>query len=119
MIKDSSNLIKYCDKGLYCELADTWIDPHKPVKRALITHAHMDHFTFGCNEYFSTYETSVILKERIGSEINIKTYDYGKEFKINGIKISFHPSGHILGSSQIKFSLAEDCLLYTSDAADE
>ena len=62
MIKDSSDLIKYSDKGLYCQLADTWIDPYKPVKRALITHAHMDHFTFGCNEYISTYETSIILK---------------------------------------------------------
>ena len=82
MIKSSTDLIKYSDQGLYCELADTWIDPHKPVNRALITHAHMDHFTFGCNEYISTYETSVIIKKRIGSEINIKTYDYGQEFKI-------------------------------------
>ncbi len=115
MIKDSSNLIKYTDKGLYCELADTWIDPHKPVNRALITHAHMDHFTFGCNEYISTYETAMILKERIGSEINIKTCEYGKEFKINGINISFHPSGHILGSSQIKFKFAEERWLITGD----
>ncbi len=115
MIKDSTNLIKYTDQGLYCELADIWIDPYKPVKRALITHAHMDHFTFGCNEYISTYETSIILKERIGSEINIKTYDYGKEFKINGINISFHPSGHILGSSQIKFNFAGEKWLITGD----
>ena len=50
MIKDSSDLIEYGENGLYCKLADTWIDPHKPVKRALITHAHMDHFTFGCDE---------------------------------------------------------------------
>ena len=115
MIQDSTDLIKYSDQGLYCELADTWIDPHKPVNRALITHAHMDHFTFGCNEYISTYETSVIIKERIGSEINIKTYDYGKEFKINGINISFHPSGHILGSSQIKFNFGGEIWLITGD----
>ncbi len=115
MIKDSTDLIKYSNQGLYCELADTWIDPHKPVKRALITHAHMDHFTFGCNEYISTYETSVIIKERIGSEINIKTYDYGKAFKINGINISFHPSGHILGSSQIKFNFGGEIWLITGD----
>ena len=38
MIQDSTGLIKYSDQGLYCELADTWIDPHKPVNRALITH---------------------------------------------------------------------------------
>ena len=115
MKEDSSYLIKYFSKGLYCELADTWIDPNKPVKRALITHAHMDHFTFGCDEYITTQETAIIIKERIGSDLNIKTYDYGKEFKINGIKISFHPSGHILGSSQIKFNFADEIWLITGD----
>jgi len=110
-----SDFVKYTPSGLYCELADIWIDPNKPVKRALITHAHMDHFTFGCDEYISTYETATIIKERIGKEINIKTYDYNKEFKINGIKISFYPSGHILGSSQIKLVLADEKWLITGD----
>ena len=115
MTKESSDLIKYSENGLYCKVADIWIDPHKPVKKALITHAHMDHFTFGCEEYISTYETSIILKERIGNEINIKTYDYGEIFKVNGINISFHPSGHILGSSQIKFNFAGEAWLITGD----
>ena len=115
MREDSSYLIKYTSRGLYCELADVWIDPIKPVKLALITHAHMDHFVFGCDEYISTYETAEIIKKRIGKEINIKAFDYEKEFKINGIKISFHPSGHILGSSQIKFNLAEEIWLITGD----
>ena len=115
MIECNNDLIKDTTSGLYCELADIWIDPSKPVKRALITHAHMDHFAFGCDEYISTYETAMILKERIGKEINIKTYDYEREFKINGIKISFHPSGHILGSSQIKFIFADEKWLITGD----
>ena len=109
------NLIKDTSTGLYCKLADLWIDPNKPVKRALLTHAHMDHFTFGCEEYISTYETAFILKERTGKEINIRTYDYGEEFKINGTNISFHPSGHILGSSQIKITLADEKWLITGD----
>ena len=109
------DLIKYKDGSLYCEVADIWIDPNKPVKRALITHAHFDHFSFGCEEYFSTYETSKIIKERVGKEINIRTYEYGNDFKVNGIKISFHPSGHILGSSQIKFIFGEEKWLITGD----
>ncbi len=115
MRQSITDLIKYTSSGLYCSVADVWIDPSKPVKRALITHAHMDHFTFGCDEYISTFETAIILKDRLGKEINIKTYDYNKEFKINGTKISFHPSGHILGSSQIKFNLAEEKWLITGD----
>ena len=108
-------LIRYKDGNLYCELADIWIDPSKPVKKALITHAHFDHFTFGCEEYISTKETAILLKERVGDNIKIKTFEYGEEFKINGIKISFHPSGHILGSSQIKFIFAEEKWLISGD----
>ena len=52
------DLIRYKDGNLYCELADIWIDPNKPVKKALITHAHFDHFTFGCEEYISTNAVS-------------------------------------------------------------
>ena len=109
------DLIRYKDGNLYCGLAEIWIDPSKPVKRALITHAHFDHFTFGCEEYISTNETAILLKERVGNNIKIKTFDYGEEFKINGISISFHPSGHILGSSQIRFIFAEEKWLITGD----
>ena len=67
------------------------------------------------SEYISTYETSIILKKRIGKEINIKSYNYAEEFKINGINISLHPSGHILGSTQIKFNFAGEVWLITGD----
>ena len=75
------DLIKYKDGNLYCELADIWIDPNKPVKRALITHAHFDHFTFGCEEYISTNETATLLKERVGDNIKIKTFEYEEELE--------------------------------------
>ena len=109
------NLIKYRDGSLYCELADTWIDPKKPVKNAIITHAHFDHFSFGCEKYISTVETAEIIKERVKKEINIQTYDYGEEFKLNGIKVCFFPSGHILGASQIRIVFAEEKWLITGD----
>jgi len=109
------DLIRYEGGNLYCEIADIWIDPSRPVKSALITHAHFDHFTFGCEEYISTVETSILIKERVGDNIKIKTFDYGEVFKINGIHISFHPSGHILGSSQIKFIFAEEKWLISGD----
>ena len=115
MRNKEEDLIRYKDGSLYCEPADVWIDPTRPVKTALITHAHFDHFAFGCNEYFSTKETAILLRERVRDNINIKTFDYGEEFKINGIRISFHPSGHILGSSQIRFIFAEEKWLITGD----
>ena len=115
MRNKKEDLIRYKEGSLYCDLADIWIDPRKPVKRALISHAHFDHFTFGCEEYLCTEETAILLKERVRKDINIKSFDYGEEFKINGINISFHPSGHILGSSQIKFIFAEEKWLISGD----
>tara|TARA_Y100000589_G_scaffold234727_1_gene222129 strand:- start:1428 stop:2414 length:987 start_codon:yes stop_codon:yes gene_type:complete len=109
------NLVYKEIKGSYCEYGDFWIDPIKPVKRALITHAHFDHMSFGCDEYICSPETSTILKERLGHKIKIKSYGYDEIFNINGIKISFHPSGHILGSSQIKLEAGNEKWLITGD----
>ena len=102
MINSKQNLITQRINGLYCESANTWIDPHKPVEKAIITHAHSDHFTIGCREYICSIETGLLLRKRFGYNLNLKTIDYDKEFLINGINFSLHPSGHILGSSQIK-----------------
>ena len=115
METNHKNLIKKDSRGIFCLHGDFWIDPSRPVKRALITHAHFDHISFGCEEYICTPETSALLKERIGKKIQIKSYGYDESFKINGIKISFYPSGHILGSSQIKLEGGNEKWLITGD----
>ena len=115
MINSKQNLITQNINGLYCESANTWIDPYKPVERAIITHAHSDHFTIGCREYICSIETGLLLRKRFGYNLNLKTIDYDKEFLINGINFSLHPSGHILGSSQIKIKAGSEIWLITSD----
>ena len=115
MIKDTPNFIVQSKEGLYCQYADIWIDPFKPVKRAIITHAHFDHMAFGCGEYISSIETGLLIKERLGNNINLRTYDYDDIFSISGIKFSLYPSGHILGASQIKIENGSDTWLITGD----
>ena len=115
MITSKKNLIIQKSHGLYCEQANTWIDPHKPVEKAIITHAHSDHFTNGCREYICSIETGLLLRKRFGNNINLKTIDYDKKFLINGINFSLHPSGHILGSSQIKIIAGSETWLITGD----
>ena len=115
MINSKQNLITQNINGLYCESANTWIDPNKPVERAIITHAHSDHFANGCREYICSIETGFLLRKRFGNNLNLKTIDYDKEFSINGINFSLHPSGHILGSSQIKIKAGSEIWLITSD----
>ena len=115
MKKEINSFIFLASKGLYCPDADIWIDPIKPVKNAIITHAHFDHVSIGCETYICSSETGLILKGRLGDDITIKTYNYEEEFLLNGIKISLHPSGHILGSSQVKFQVAGETWLITGD----
>lgn len=115
MKKNFEKLIDFKGRSLYCSIADLWVDPFKPVNKAIISHAHFDHLSFGCAEYICSYETSLLLKERLGNEINIKVYNYGEIFKINGVSISFFPSGHIIGSSQVRFEIAGEVWLVTGD----
>jgi len=115
LINSKENLITQKSRGLYCEPAKTWIDPYKPVEKAIISHAHSDHFTNGCGEYICSIETGLLLRKRFGNNINLKTIDYDEKFLINGINFSLHPSGHILGSSQIKIVAGSETWLITSD----
>ena len=91
MKNNSSKLVRKREKGLYCQYGDFWIDPNRPVKTALITHAHFDHFAIGCEKYICSYETEILLKERIGQNINIESFRYEETFTLEGINISFIP----------------------------
>jgi putative mRNA 3-end processing factor len=94
-------LIQFTDRGLYCPIGDFYIDPWRPVNKALITHGHSDHSRWGHKKYIATTSSLPIIKHRLG-DIDIIGIDYGTRLLINGVKVSFHPAGHILGSAQIR-----------------
>ena len=95
------NLISFTDKGLFCEQGNFFIDPWKPVDKAIITHGHGDHAYFGHKKYLCHIHTKPILQLRLG-ENNFQTLQWNEIVNINGVKISLHPAGHIIGSSQVK-----------------
>ena len=97
-----NEMLELTPAGLYCSSGDFYIDPWRPVKRAVITHAHADHATSGCSSYLCTPDSRLLLQARIGHEANIYTLEYGEVLTLNTVKISLHPAGHILGSAQIK-----------------
>lgn len=99
MIK--SKLLTFTDRGIYCPPADVFIDPWKPVNKALVTHGHSDHARYGSKAYITTKGSLPIIKYRLGSHINISGVDYGEKLIINGVKFTFTPAGHIIGSAQI------------------
>ncbi|TKB96764.1 ligase-associated DNA damage response exonuclease [Pedobacter cryophilus] len=94
-------LLKFDPYGIYCPQANVYIDPWKPVKNAIITHAHADHAKWGNENYLSHHLSIPILKFRLG-DINVQGVEYGEEIIINGVKISLHPAGHIPGSAQVR-----------------
>ncbi|QEC69960.1 ligase-associated DNA damage response exonuclease [Panacibacter ginsenosidivorans] len=94
-------LIEFTDKGLYCAAGDFYIDPWKPVKKAIITHAHSDHARPGNKHYLCHYLTKPLLQARLGDN-DYQSIEWNEFLLINGVKISLHPAGHIIGSSQIR-----------------
>lgn len=98
----ADDLVRVTDQGLYCQAGDFYIDPWRPVNRALITHGHSDHARPGSTAYLAQSDSKGILRLRLGEEAKIETLDYGVQIVIKDATISFHPAGHILGSSQIR-----------------
>jgi putative mRNA 3-end processing factor len=97
----AQDLLRATERGLYCEAGDFYIDPWLPVDRALITHAHGDHARWGSSSYLSSAEGERVLRTRLPGA-NISTVTWGEINTINGVRVSFHPAGHILGSAQIR-----------------
>ncbi|MBL0927318.1 MAG: ligase-associated DNA damage response exonuclease [Phycisphaerales bacterium] len=90
------------DRGLYCPAADLYIDPWRPVPRAVITHAHSDHAKPGCTSYLTAEPGLHVLRHRLGERAHIDTLPYGRSIDVRGVTISLHPAGHVLGSAQVR-----------------
>ena len=110
-----NDLLVLNDRGLYCSKGGFYIDPWKPVDKALITHAHSDHARAGSKNYLAADESENLIKLRLGKKINLRTIKYGERLSINGINVSFHPAGHILGSSQIRLEFANEVVVVSGD----
>ena len=96
------DLLRPTDVGLYCEAGDFYVDPWRPVPRAVVTHAHADHACWGCGRYLTSAEGAGVLQVRMGREAVVDALPYGESLSIGGVRLSLHPAGHILGSSQVR-----------------
>jgi putative mRNA 3-end processing factor len=109
-----NNLISFTDKGLYCEKGAFYIDPWKPVERAIITHGHGDHAYIGHKYYLCHTYTKPILQIRLG-ENNYQTLDWNETINLFGVKVSLHPAGHIIGSSQVRLEFNGEIWVVSGD----
>ena len=108
------DLIASTDRGLYCAAGDFHIDPWRPVSRAIITHAHSDHARYGSEVYVCHPDTAPILRKRLG-DVTIETADYGQILTRNGVELSLHPAGHVLGSAQVRVNLNGETWVASGD----
>lgn len=95
-------LISFTNRGIYCAQGDFYIDPWLPVDYAVITHGHADHACWGNKHYLCHTFTAPVLKLRIDPDLSVSTLDYNETIFINGVKLSMHPAGHIVGSAQVR-----------------
>ena len=101
--------------GIFCAQAGIYVDPWKPVDRAIITHAHSDHARWGMKAYVAHRLAVPVMKFRLGADINVQPVEYGEELNINGVKISLHPAGHIWGSAQVRLEYKGEVWVVSGD----
>lgn len=89
-------------EGLYCAPGDFYVDPVRPVARAVITHGHADHARAGHGAVLATPETLAIMAERYGAGFAGATQPaaYGETIARDGVEVTLVPAGHVLGSAQ-------------------
>ena len=110
-----ADLIVARPEGLYCPAGDFYIDPWRPVHRAVITHAHADHARRGHGHYLAAAPAEGVLRSRLGP-ITLQTLPYGEQIDHHGVRLSLHPAGHVLGSAQVRVTRGDGHrLVYTGD----
>jgi putative mRNA 3-end processing factor len=102
-------------EGLYCPPGDFYIDPWRPVERAVITHGHGDHARTGNQHYLAAAAGEGILRARLGQDIALQTLNYDEIITHHGVTLSLHPAGHVLGSAQVRLEYRGEVWVASGD----
>jgi len=107
-------LLVFDENGIYCPIADVYLDPWRPVKKAIITHGHADHARWGHENYLTHHSNMPIIKHRLG-DVHVEGKSWNEPFTINGVKFTLFPAGHIIGSSQVRVAYKGQVWVFTGD----
>jgi putative mRNA 3-end processing factor len=110
-----ADLLERTSEGLYCRQGDFYIDPWRRVPRAVVTHAHADHARPGCDRYLCAARGKLVLRERIGGGAPIDTLRWGESLVVNGVRVSLHSAGHVLGSAQVRLEYGGQVWVVSGD----
>lgn len=101
--------------GLHCEAGDFYIDPWRPVPRAVVTHAHSDHARAGSGAYLAAAEGGALLRHRLGDALPLEVMAWGERRRMGDVTVSLHPAGHIRGSAQVRVERGGEVWVVTGD----
>ncbi len=107
-------VLRFDPAGIHCPAGGFFIDPWRPVARAVITHAHADHARPGMGAYLCTPLTAAVLRHRLGDR-RIEVMDYGETRQIGDARVSFHPAGHVPGSAQVRVEIGGEVWAVSGD----
>jgi len=108
-------MLRLTDRGLFCEAGGFHVDPWGPVERAVVTHAHGDHLAWGCDRYLTSAAGRAIAERRLGAGATVRGVAYGEPVTVNGVRLSLHPAGHILGSAQVRIEHGGEVWVVSGD----
>ena len=114
-MSSSAPLIQDSDRGLYCAAGDFHIDAWGNVPRNIVTHAHSDHARRGSARYLTATDGASLLRHRLGDDITLDPLPYGESLDLNGVRISLHPAGHVLGSAQVRVEYKGEVWVVSGD----
>lgn len=99
----ATDLLRLDPAGLYCPAGDFYIDPLRPVPKAVITHGHADHCRPGHGAALATEETLAIAAIRYGEDAfeSEQALGYGEAVTLGEAEVRLAPAGHVLGSAQV------------------
>jgi putative mRNA 3-end processing factor len=114
---DAATLLFPRPEGLYCPAGDFYVDPMRPVARALITHAHSDHARAGHEAVLASRETLAIMALRLGEGFtgSRQIAEPGRPVRIGAAEVTLFPAGHVLGSCQIRIDVGGFRMVVSGD----
>ncbi len=117
MAKAIETWLRVTPEGLFCAAGGFHIDPVRPVERAVITHGHSDHARAGHGAVLATPETLAIMRARLGQGMAAQQQEMrpGEHLEVNGVRLSLHPAGHVLGSAQVRLEHAGGVAVVSGD----
>ena len=102
MSERSDDLVVSAAKACTARPGDFYIDPWRPVERAVITHAHADHSRRGHAHYLAAAPAEGVLRTRLGDDRRCRRSAYGEIDRPLRRAPEPASAGHVLGSAQVR-----------------